>query len=491
MKINKKILTLVLAIAMLFAFAVQSFAVNESFWWKIWGSSESITMFVGSNESERNFSWYSDYESYPTDERCPKVIISTNKDLTSSQIFKGYCTEAVRRVVDDTTIIENGYVNKVTVTDLKENTTYYYQCKSENFESDIYSFKTDSKSEFSAMYVTDVHITAIDDANENSLSDTSYRFHQTLEDALEKNKNISLLLSAGDQATEGLESEYKAFSVSPLLRGISVATAMGNHDRKGGAYKLFKNVPNEDEEALIHSYNGTDYWFTKGEALFLVMDSNSGNAMAHADFVKRAIKANPDVKWKIMMFHHDLYSGRIEHRESENNLLRTIWGPIADEFGIDLVLLGHSHYYTITDVLYKNVRVEKLQKEMVDPKGTIYAVSCSLGRPRDDDDLGLNEEWIGAEYLTDTATYFILDFKSDSITVNSYELGGETPINSFTIKKTSQNGGHEDTGFFTSIKDGIVRFLGAIYTIFNNFNSCDDLKEHGYDAELSDFFGTN
>ena len=101
------------------------------------------------------------------------------------------------------------------------------------------------------MYVTDVHITEIDDGNPNSLSDTSYRFHQTLEDALSKNKNISLLLSAGDQATEGLEGEYMAFSSSPLLKSISVATAMGNHDRKGAAYKLFKNVPNEDTEASI------------------------------------------------------------------------------------------------------------------------------------------------------------------------------------------------------------------------------------------------
>ena len=60
---------------------------------------------------------------------------------------------------------------------------------------------------------------------------------------------------------------------------------------------------------MVHSFsmNGTQ----------IVMDSNSGNAMAHADFVKRAIKANPDVKWKIMMFHHDLFGGHIESRESE------------------------------------------------------------------------------------------------------------------------------------------------------------------------------
>ena len=482
----KKILSIILALTLLFTLAVPSFAVNESFWWKIWGNSEAITMFVGSNESERNFSWYSDYESFPGTP--PTVTISTNEDLTSPQVFEGRCVKPLERVVDDKTIIGN-FVNKVTVTGLKENTTYYYQCKSVNFESEIYSFKTDGKEAFSAIYVTDVHITEIDDENPNSLSDTSYRFHQTLEDALSKNENISLLLSAGDQATEGLEGEYVAFSSSPLLKSISVATAMGNHDRKGAAYKWFKNVPNEDTEASIRSYNGTDYWFTKGEALFLVMDSNSGNAMAHADFVKRAVELNPDVKWKIMMFHHDLYSGRIEHRESENNLLRTIWGPIADEFGIDLVLLGHSHYYTVTDVLYKNEAVEELKPEMVDPKGTVYMVSCSLGRPRDDDDMGLNEQWIGFDYLTENPVYNILDFTTDSITVNSYELGEKSPFNTFTITKTTNDGGHEDSGFFTSIKDGVVRFLGAVYTIFNNFNSCDDLKEHGYNVEFSDFFG--
>ena len=92
---------------------------------------------------------------------------------------------------------EVGVVAKVStkvmseMTLLKENTTHYEQCKSVNFESEIYSFKTDGGAEFSAMYVTDVHITEIDDGNPNSLSDTSYRFHQTLEDALKKNKNIS------------------------------------------------------------------------------------------------------------------------------------------------------------------------------------------------------------------------------------------------------------------------------------------------------------
>lgn len=477
MKITKKLLAVILATVMLFTLTCQTFAVSEVDWAKVWSSADAkagIIMFVGSSESERNFSWYSETESEPF------VTVSKNKNLKSAETFKGTCIEAV----------EGGVVNKVTVTGLDENTTYYYKCTSEGFESEVYSFKTDSGSDFSAMYVTDVHITQIDDSNENSLSDTSYRFNETFEDALSKNDDISLILSAGDQATEGMESEYKAMTASDLFKGVSVATAMGNHDRKGVAYKAFKNLPNEDTEASIRSYNGTDYWFVKGDVLFLVMDSNSGNGAAHADFVERAVEANPDVKWKVMMCHHDLYSGRIPHRESENKLLRMIWGPIADEFGIDLVLLGHSHYYTVTDVLYKNKTVADLESEMVDPEGTIYMVSCSLGRPRDDEDIGLNEEWIGFDYLTEKATYNILDFTEDSITVNSYELGEKSPFNTFTIKKTSNDGGHGETGFLTSVKDGIVRGIGAVYTFFNNIGICSDLKEKGYEVEFSDFLAS-
>ena len=113
-------------------------------------------------------------------------------------------------------------------------------------------------------------------------------------------------------------------------------------------------------------------------------------------FIKDAVKANPDAKWKVMMGHHDLYSGRLPHRESENALLRMIWGPLCDEFGIDLMLLGHSHYYTVTNVLYNNKTVQPYAKEMVDPEGTVYMVSGSINRPRDDDEIGLNDEWIGS-----------------------------------------------------------------------------------------------
>jgi len=109
----KKVFSIILAITMLFTLTIPSFALSKEEWEKLWESDNSdagIIMFVGSNESERNFSWYSSSEGENS------VVISENKDLSSAETFKGTQFDSV----------EGSVVNKVTVTGLKENTTYYY-----------------------------------------------------------------------------------------------------------------------------------------------------------------------------------------------------------------------------------------------------------------------------------------------------------------------------------------------------------------------------
>ena len=73
--------------------------------------------------------------------------------------------------------------------------------------------------------------------------------------------------------------------------------------------------------------------------------------------------------------------------------------------------------------------------------------------------------------------------------MNSYELGEAQPFNTFTLTKTENNDGHGKPGFFTSLKDGFVRAVGAVYTAFNNISVLSDLKEKNYEVKLSDFFG--
>lgn len=468
----KKFLSVFMAIIMVALSGVTSFAMDESEWATVFESADAkagLTVFVGSDESERNFTWYTEKEN------TPYVAVSADALFADAEKFTGTTEKAS----------DGDYVNHVTVTGLEYNTTYYYKATSGAYESEVYSFTTASEKEFKAVYMTDIHISADSEENPDSIFNNSLNLNNALEDAFARENDISVLLSAGDQASDGLECEYKGFSVSPWLKTISVATSIGNHDRKGVEYKTYTNLPNEYEEAKISSYIGDNYWFVKGDVLFLCVDTNNASGEDHAAFVHKAVNANPDVKWKVLMAHHDLYSGRIPHRESENALIRMMWAPIVDEYGIDLVLLGHSHFYTVSNVLYNNKTVAPLAAEMIDPAGALYMVSCSINRPREEEELGLNEDVIGFDYLTLEPTYNILTCSEDSITVESYEVGAEDAFNSFTITKTTKDGGHEyKENAILTMFNNLVRKIGTIYALFNNIGRYSDLTEDGFDVDF-------
>lgn len=467
-KITKKLLSVALAAIIAFSAIMPSFAMSEPVWDEYWETAEAqsgLIVYPGSNETERNISWYSDSDAEA------RVEV---KKLGSNDV-ETFTAESV--ATDD-----GRYAKKVTVAGLEAGVTYSYRCISEGFESRWYNFTTEDDNNFSAVYVTDIHI-SYDDKNPDHLSDTAYNFNQVIEAARMKSSSLSLLLSAGDQASEGREDEYIGLASSPAGRTLSIATTIGNHDRKGVAYKTFNHVPNEQENAMVSSYIGGNYWFVKGDVLFLVMDTNNGSGLDHAKFIRKAIKENPDVKWRVVMGHHDLYSGRIPRRESENQFLRILWAPIIDQFDIDLVLLGHSHYYTVSNVMYNNKTVSKVENNatVTDPAGTVYMVSGSLNRPRDDEEIGLSEN-IGIDYLTQEKIYNILDFTDDSITVKSYALESDTMFASYTIEKTSDEGGHPNK--LMAFYQPIVRFIGTIYGFFNNIGVYNTLTKDGYDVNF-------
>lgn len=462
--INKKILSLILALVILVTSVPFAFAQSVEEWnsyWKTADAEAGIIMFNGEDDSKRNFTWY--FDGYTK----PAVHLSTNSDMKDYTVFWG----------DSEKTYDGKTANKVTVSGLEKGKTYYYQCVSGDFISSVYSFETDDDNNFTALYVTDVHVSHHDEIPEN-IRDTAYTFDYTISEALETNSDISLILSAGDQASEGYESEYIGFAATPYVKSIPVATAIGNHDLKGVAYKTFANMPNQSK-AKPATYIGNDYYFVKNNVLFLVMDSNNANSTAHRNFVRKAVKDNPDVNWKVMMFHHDLYGGRIPHRESENALHRLLWAPICDEFGIDLVLLGHSHYYTVSNVMYNNKSVAQMTNgcTVTDPNGTIYMVSGSLNRPRDDADPTLGEN-VGIEYLTTDKIYNLIDFTDKTLTVKSYAIESDVCFSSFSIEKTTKDGGHSDK--MPPIYNFIVRFIGTVYEIFNNMGIYSNLTDKGF-----------
>lgn len=472
MKNRLKALTaILLCFALLMSLAgIQGFALTSEEWNGYWQSSAEtvaagISVSPGKYDSERRISWYSGY----FEGNCT-VNVSLNPDMSGAEVFTGTFSETP----------QGDRANYVTVTGLEDGKTYYYTCSSGDFTSPVATITTLASNDFSAIYVTDVHISK-NDEDENQIRDNSFKFHSVIDEALGRNNDIELLLSAGDQASEGLREEYAGYAASPLLKNITTAITIGNHDKKNIDYKYFNNNP-EVGGAGIQAYIGADYWFVKGDVLFLIMDSNNADADYHRSFIKQAVKANPDVKWRVAMMHHDLFGGRIEHRESENELLRIIWCPLFDEFAVDLVLLGHSHYYTVSDVIYNKKSVADMASGSVinNAPGTVYMVSGSINRPRELDDgevppLGEN---VGYSYLTGESIYNVITFSEGSITVNSYTLGTDEAFNTYTLAKDTQQGGHPDKP--GAIYNFIVRFIGKIVALFGNIGDAYDFyKEDG------------
>lgn len=79
-----------------------------------------------------------------------------------------------------------------------------------------------------------------------------------------------------------------------------------------------------------------------------MINANNYNAADHEALIKKAIKAHPDTKWRIVVMHQDIYGSGKDHSDSDGILLRTQLTPIYDANKIDVVLQGHDHTYART-----------------------------------------------------------------------------------------------------------------------------------------------
>ena len=469
----KKTISILLSLLMLMScFAVPSFAADESILplrEKITDTDKGIIMQPGTDGTQKNFSWYAPAEAQ---EAC--VDVSLSPDMTDAVCFKG-------KTIDT---YQGDKSAKVTVSGLETGTTYYYTCNAGDVSSDVYSFTTSSADSFSAMYVTDIHVSE-DENDPEELVRTSKRFEDVITQAKTKS-DISYILSAGDQASSGLRSEYVGLTSSNAVKSLAFATTLGNHDRKGVDYKYFNNIPNE-RVGLVNDYQSGDYWFVQNNALFIFINSNNGSGTDHRAVIKEAVEKNPDAKWRVAVMHHDLYSGAIDSRESETRFMRILFSPIFDEFNIDLVLLGHNHYYSVSKVLYNG----KIEQEfnngdtIENVKGTVYMVSNSLTRPKGEMPTYNDNVAFGLETKEDTerVLYNIINFTADEINVTTYDFDENDVFASFSIKKTDDYKAPK-ISFFRKFAGFITSFLGTVFALFNNISVYNRLNEKGYDINF-------
>lgn len=316
-----------------------------------------VSMSPGSDETQMNFAWYSK-EGEPAG-----FVYGTNSDLSGGQ-----SAEITQ------TVAQTGYVsNKVTLEGLQPGTTYYYQVEGKEIES----FTTDDDtSSFSFVFVGDPQIGSSNEekaktpediqkptfltAQSEAVRNDTFNWNYTLERAYAKTGNTaSFILSSGDQIQTNAEKvedgtvsemEYAGYLSPDIMKSVPVATTVGNHDADNANYTYHFNTANLSGLG-DNGYVGGDYYFTYGDALFIILNTQDTNVSEHKQFIEQTVAANPDCKWRIVTLHQDIYGSAEHSNEPEITNLRYSLVPIFEENDVDIVLTGHDHAYSRTKML--------------------------------------------------------------------------------------------------------------------------------------------
>ena len=441
---------------------------------------ENVSLTPGANESQLNFAWYSKTAE------TPKVKLGIGKDMSKAQEFAGKQTPISDATLQGAGLTGAYYSNKVTVTGLKEKTQYYYQVFQNGEWKEAKPYKTGSASAFSFLYVGDPQIGACKNQTSNegekltnadsnlAARNDAYNWNNILKNAVEDHSNVSFMVSAGDQVNyANNEREYAGYLGAEALASLPVSTTIGNHDSGTEQYSLHYNNPNtfgfdETRYTKGHTAAGSDYYYTYGNTLFIVLDTNNYNAATHRNVIKKAVEENKDAKWRVVMFHQDIYGSGLDHSDSDGMILRTALTPIMDEFDIDVVLQGHDHTYSRTYQLSSSGRYTIYDKNnngsygtayqtdnelcyniesnvkggtVTNPEGTVYIEANSATGSKFYELIPSQQDYISERSQTWTPTYSVIDVSDDTFKITTYdsktrkELAGSS---SYTIIKKEE-----------------------------------------------------
>jgi Calcineurin-like phosphoesterase len=150
-------------------------------------------------------------------------------------------------------------------------------------------------------------------------------------------------LAVGDLVSNGdLESAWAAEFFDPraaalhaVLAEISFLPVMGNHEGSGGLFTRYFPMP----------FTANRYWsFDYGPAHVVMLDQYVPFSAGSAQYrwLVADLAASPKI-WKFMVLHEPGWSAGGGH--PNNVTVQTDLQPVAEQFGVALILGGHNHYY--------------------------------------------------------------------------------------------------------------------------------------------------
>ncbi|WP_329383060.1 metallophosphoesterase family protein [Streptomyces sp. NBC_01716] len=345
-----------------------------------------IILGVGANESQRTVTWYSSADT------AQKLQVAPTAELADGEFPAGAATFDAIGAANIAT--SGGFNRHATITGLKEHTQYSYRVGTEGNWSKAYAFKTqDFEGEYDFLFYGDPQI-----GSSGDLAKDQAGWQDTVDVSLAANPDAELLVSGGDQVeTANNESQWNSFLAPDKLRQYPWAATIGNHDVGGKAYEQHFSTPNTDRSAPLYSNgnpasntSGGDYWYIYKDVLFIDLNSNSyatsqggGGDAAHLAYVTDIInKHGAEAKWKVLTYHHAIYSPASHAKDGDNKIRRTDFPTAFSKLGVDLVLQGHDHSYSRSYLIKNGEKADPAEQPgasdvYAGPGGVLYVTGNS------------------------------------------------------------------------------------------------------------------
>ena len=331
---------------------------------------ERVSLEIGATETSRNFNWLG-----TTTKDAMVQVAEKPEGWTAGSDFPTEGAVSVTADVDGSEL-EGWNSFKATVDDLAANTDYLYRVGNEGAWSETYEFSIGNLGDgesFSFMFAGDPQIGASGDVASDVEGWTN-----TLDTMTAAFPDTDFMISLGDQVNtrdvNTIEEEYEGFFAPEALHGITLATNVGNHDtyNNNQHYTYNFNMPNVSElGATDNAGDGSgDFWFTYNGVLFMSLNSNNMSTSEHKAFMEDAIAQNPEANWKIVTFHHSVYSVASHTADSDILQRRSELPVVFSDLGVDAVLMGHDHVYTRTYLMEgtKPVITDEVQDTLTNPE---------------------------------------------------------------------------------------------------------------------------
>jgi 3',5'-cyclic AMP phosphodiesterase CpdA len=146
---------------------------------------------------------------------------------------------------------------------------------------------------------------------------------------------FDLVLALGDnmygsQKPQDFVDKFERPYAQLIHAGVQFQAALGNHDRP------------ENRRYAPYNMGGERYYtYTRAGVRFVVLDTNMMEPQ-QIEWLEKTL-ATATEPWKIVYFHHPLYSNGGRH--GSNVELRVALEPVLVRYGVRVVFAGHEHIY--------------------------------------------------------------------------------------------------------------------------------------------------